>query len=628
MHMEIRSAPTEWTDAIAAFPPDIATMQDFFLWTAQRFGARAYLGRIDGGSQVQWLTRGEVHARALSAGRALAARGLRPGARVGVYCENRAESAIFLEAAQLFGYVAVFSFDPGLSEYAGFTFADAGVSALYVSPRKIDRLAGVLGAGLPALRVLVVNEDFDRAGLPLDGVEVALYDAFVAGGGDAALPKVWADDACTICYSSGTLGAPKGVKLSHSAMLYAIYTIIAAVDVREWIVHVSFLPIAHILERITLGVIMARGGRIVFASNGVAGAFEDMRRVHATGGPIIPFVLGKLHAKIMEKAEESPVKSWAMRSALWMQRFTRKLGFRSRVAETFVFDRIKRELGGCLEWFVVAGDTFSADMHRELSDILDIRLITIYGLSECGGPVAIADKYDIVPGTVGCLAPGFDIRFDEKNEILIKGPTMFSGYWNNKEVTEQCMKDGMFKSGDVGSVDKNGYLIVKGRSADIFEYSPGLTLAIPFLCFTYSKSDFVNQIFITPYKEKNCLLAVIVPKAAMVKYGLSVDHDITTEEELHKLCSTRRYTEWARKYLRKHARWEGLPSSGYLAAIRHVGHKFTIEDGLLTVTGKQRTSVFLEKFANEINSMKSEVDQRRARKQLSDDAFEYDDEEE
>ena len=626
--MEVKKAPQEWLDVISSFPHEVTTMQDFYCWTVRIFGEVPYLGYFDEKNYTHLISRRELHERALLLGSRLIQLGFKAGERVGVYCENRIESAVFLEAAQLYGFIVVFSFDPGLNGYAGYTFSDAGISVLYISAKKINKLETVLESKIPTLRMIIVNEDFDHGDIDLENIDIMLYDELMSKDKVQIeeMPKIDKEDICTICYSSGTLGAPKGVKLSHHAMLYAIYTIIASVDVREWIIHVSFLPIAHILERITFGVIMGRGGRIIFSSTGVSSCFEDMKRVHATGGPIIPFVLTKLHSSIMDKIKESKVKTFAMKSALYLQRLTRKLGFRSRIADTFVFDKIKKQLGGNLEWFVVAGDTLSSNVHQELTDILDIKLITIYGLSECGGPVGIADKYDIVPGTVGCLAPGFDIAFDEKNEILIKGPTMFSGYWNNKEITEQCMINGMFKSGDIGSVDPNGYLIVTGRSADIFEYSEGFKLAIPYLCFTYMKSDFVSQIFITPYKEKKCLLAIIVPPASMVKYGLTVDHDITTEEELYKLSNTKRYTEWARKYLRQYARWEKLPPSGYLAAIRHVGHPFTIEDGLLTATGKQRTNAFLEKFANEIKSMKEEVDQRRLRKQIKYEQFEYESE--
>ncbi|KAH0787066.1 long-chain-fatty-acid--CoA ligase 5 isoform X2 [Histomonas meleagridis] len=601
-------------------------MQDFYFWTDKKHGNRPYVGRIINDNQVVWTTRHQIHEQAMSLGTSLVEIGLKPGDRLGVYCENRIESVIFLEAAQIYGFNIVFAFDSSLEAYGSFIFSDSETSILYVSPLKSRNLNHIFKGGLPHLHTLILNEHIDQSykiKIPKN-VKQVLLEPLLHKTEYILPPLIVPEDICTICYSSGTVGAPKGVMLSHHVMLYAIYTITASVNAREWIIHVSFLPLAHILERITVGVIMFSGGRIVFARNNFGTAFEDMKIVHATAGPNIPFVLQKLHTTIKEKSCQNKFSQFALKTALSIQSFTRKLGFRSRIADSLVFDPIKKALGGCLEWFVVAGDTFSANVHQELSDILDIDLITIYGLSECGGPASISDRYDIVPGTVGCVAPYVNISISQNQDIYLNGNTMFSGYWNNPSITSKSYKGGMFSTGDKGYVDPHGYLIVTGRSSDIFEYEPGVQLALPYLSFAYQKSRYVNQIFIYPYAKRKCLLAIIVPKKSIVEYAMSAT--INDDETLEKLSREQRYTEWARKYLRSYARYEKLPSVAYLAAIRHVGKQFSIEDGLLTQTGKQRRKEFIKKFESDIEDMKKEVDERRERKKLTDDMLEYDDE--
>ncbi|KAH0789784.1 AMP-binding enzyme family protein [Histomonas meleagridis] len=626
--MEAKSSPRYWFDEYEKFPKSIKTMQDFYFWTDKKHGDSPYVGKFQD-NQVIWTTRHQVHEYAMSLGTSLLSLGFKAGDRIGVYCENRLECVIFLEAAQIYGFIIVFTFDAALQAYGNYVFADSGIVALYISPSKYVRTYRLFGNSIDSVRLLIVNELIPHTSenKEIHHLKQILLEPLLHQTTYSDIPTISPEDPCTICYSSGTVGAPKGVIISHRVMLHAIFTILATVNIREWIVHVSFLPLAHILERIAVGVIMFRGGRIVFASKGTANLFSDIKNAHGTGGPIIPSVLQSLHNAIFESASKSKIKNFAIKAALKIQNFTKMLGFRSRIADTFVLDSIKNSLGGCLEWFVVAGDTFSPTFQKDLSDILDIDLIAIYGLSECGGPAAISDRYDIVPGTVGCVAPGLTLQIDENNEIYLSGENLFSGYWNNPEITEKSFTNGMFRTGDKGYVDpKSGYLVVSGRSSDIFEYEPGVELALPYICFSYQKSEFVRQIFIYPFHEKRCLLAIIVPTTSIIEYYISNRQKIETPEDIEKYCKTRTYNEWARKCLRSHARYERLPPSAYLAAVRNVGRPFTIEDGLLTPTGKQRSNEFVKRFKNEIESMKMEVIKRRENKKLTDDMFEYEDE--
>jgi long-chain acyl-CoA synthetase len=296
-------------------------------------------------------------------------------------------------------------------------------------------------------------------------------------------------------------------------MLAGTWTIACSVNVTDAIIHVSHLPVAHILERLTLTVIMYRGGRIVFATERSIRAFEDMKLVHATAGPMIPSMLERFYSTVTSKG------GTAMKLALGISRICRKVGFRSRLADAFVFNKVRAELGGRLEWFVVAGACFHREIHESLSAILDIELVTIYGLSEAGGAVSVTDRHSVEPGTVGQLAPGTQIRFKASGEILIKSRATFSGYWRDDKVYAESFEDGWFRSGDMGRVDRLGNLIVTGRAYDVLEYEPGVELAIPFLVMSYAKYMMVADFFITPFKEERALIGVGVTTKRWVEYA-------------------------------------------------------------------------------------------------------------
>ena len=626
--MAVRPAPREWIEEYETFPKTVQTMQDFWLYNVKHNGNREYGGVIDTETgKVKWYTQSQIFEKAVAVGTHLLELGLKKGDRVGVYCENSLESVIFLEGLQLYGFIVVFAFNTGLASYPEFIFKDSEVSAIYISKGHMVNVEALFDGGAPpSLRFVIsqeIEKDFEEYPV-LKTVEQKPLSEFIECENVAAFPVVSPDEPCTICYSSGTIGAPKGVVMSNKAMVEAGWMVACAVNVTKDIVHVSYLPIAHILERITISVIMYRGGRIAFATKGALGAFQDMKTVRATAGPIIPVMLKGLDAKITSVLESNCVTKTISKVARGFSKVCRFFGFRSRIADWLLYDRIRQHLGGRIEWFVVAGDTFPRELHERLSEIFNMELVCIYGLSECAGAVTICDRHSIEPGTVGYLCPKTEIKFNEHNEILIRSPHVFTTYWNRPEVSKSAFENGWFRTGDKGSVDQYGNLIVSGRAYDILEYQPGVELAIPFLVVAYSNYCMLSDVYIYPFKEARALLAVCVTSREHVNYGLQ--EETTTDEEAERLAHSSRFYEWMRKILRSHARVERLPPCAYLAAVRCTVIPFSASGNLLTPTGKQKPMAFQEKFANEIAEMKEQVLNRRRNKHMDVDAFEYEDE--
>lgn len=584
---EERKLQKDWAERAADFPEELHTMQDFHLWTVNHWAKHIAYGNILSGG-FEWFTRAEIHKLALSLGSAMLRRGIKHGDRVGIFSENRYEAIVVLEACHLFGFISVITFSPGTYSYPQFSLEDADVAALFVSPTRAC-LPIFESINLPSLKFkILIESDPEVIGTTVLFDELAHEEIL-------PLPHIDPEDICTICYSSGTAGAPKGVLLSHRSMVMGTKVTDALVDVDYDIVHVSYLPFAHILERLAILLIQYRGGRIVFASHGTENLMEDYQRAGLTGGTNIPMVLSKVYTAIKEKTNNSRAFSVLFKFA----KVCRFIGFRSRLTD-LMFKKVRDSFGGRLEWQAVAGDTFDKEIHEFMEVVLDAKLITIYGLSECGGPVAACRLRDTRPGTVGIPALTVETKITEEGEVLVRSPLLFSGYWNNKELTQNAFIDGFFRTGDRGYRDKGGSLIIPGRLYEMV----GIELAIPYLRFSYRLNPCIEDIFIWPIDNLDCLVGIVKVKKETLEelYGRSL-----TEDEYIASVTNPQFLPWLHDNLERFVTDSNMKDLARLKSIRITTEPFTIENGFLTATGKLRMRYLAEHFANEIAEMTAEI---------------------
>ena len=590
----------------------IETMQDFFLYTSKKWSNERQLGHFTEEGEIEYFSFREIHDLAMHVGSFLMSKGLKPGDRVGVYSENRIESGIFLQACHLFGFVAVFTFDPAPAYYPRYTLVNAEVSCIYISQKKAEYFDVLFkGKFSDALKFVILNEP--KEGVP-EGVDTYIFDEIIDTPIIPSLPPVKPEDPCTIVYSSGTVGAPKGVVISHDAMVSGVFYIKVSVPVKYHDVHVSFLPMAHILERIGYLIFNYRGALIVFASQGTLHAVQDMKKAHITGGPIIPSILSKLHAGIMEKIN-TPFKKGFFNVCKGISGICRTIGFRSRLSDFLLFQTIKDKFGGNIQWFAVAGDVFDKKVHDDLSAIFGSELLAIYGLSECAGPLYVCPSCEYKPGTVGRPMPYVQTKFGPKQTILIKTPAMFTKYWKNHKTTLEAFVDGWYDTGDRGEIDpETHHLIVTGRAYDTFEFKPGVDLALPFLRFTYSKYVLVSDILLKPLEEYNCLVAIIVVDK---KIGDHFTKKTLTPEEFKELLKNKDFIEYVHLWTNNFGKDANLREGSAIAAARLTDEGFTQENGLVTATGKLKYVAACQKYEKEFEEMRQEIaDKIKAQQEL------------
>jgi len=297
---------------------------------------------------------------------------------------------------------------------------------------------------------------------------------------DADWPADWADQVATwprptsvdlfeIIFTSGTTGTPKGVMLSHANVLATVETAHNAIPPQEHRL-VSLLPLSHLMEQaIALFYALTVGADILYVrSRNPRVIFEAIRDHHVTTMLVVPQILDLFWGAIEREVEKAGRTSQFDR----LRSVARHLpyGLRRRL-----FRRVHAQLGGGLNLFVCAAAFLPPALQQSWEDV-GVVVMQGYGATECG-PASATSKQDHGLGTVGRTIPPVQVKLAEDGEILVNGPTVFSGYWRDAEATAAAFTpDGWYRTGDIGRHDDAGHLILMGRIKDIIVLPNGLNV--------------------------------------------------------------------------------------------------------------------------------------------------------
>lgn len=315
------------------------------------------------------------------------------------------------------------------------------------------------------------------------------------------------DDPCTIIYTSGTTGKPKGVVLSHSNIISNVMAVNEVVPVKDSDIFLSFLPLSHVLER-TIGCYMPLlfGATIAYAENVKQISFNT-REVMATILISVPRVFEKFYDSIWDKVNaSSPFRKKLFRWAITRQRGT-VLGW---VADMLVFRNIRKKFGGKLRLAISGGASLSENLAHFFSKI-GITILEGYGLTETSPVISTNREGEVKFGTVGKVIPGTKVKISEGKEVLVRGPGIFSGYYNDPKTTKGSFdKEGWFHTGDLGFIDAQGFLTITGREKEMFVLSGGKNIWPEPIENLLNNDKFILQSVVVGNKEK-FVGALIVP---------------------------------------------------------------------------------------------------------------------
>ena len=465
----------------------IATLNDIFFAAVEHNLDCMMLYR----EAAKWLpvTSREFRQRVARTSRALQAWGIRAGDRVAILSENRPEWPIADMACLLLGAVTVPLYTTLTAEQTAFALNDSGCRAIFLSSAaQLHKILSVLPQTLITTIAVMDPVDFQGDLAPFAGTCVAMNQITAQGPQDldseieSRARRVVPEDLATIVYTSGTTGTSKGARLTHGNIASNIDYSLREFDMRPGLTSISFLPLCHITARHLDFAMLYHGVTLAYCPF-LDQLAASLLEVKPSLFVAVPRVYEKIYAAAEQKAKglaQRVIFDWAL-SVGQHNRLEVLAGktpsSRSwKLANKLVFSKIRQAMGGKVETFISGG----APLGRELAEWYanaGIRIHEGYGLTETSPVIAVNTPRNHRIGTVGKILPNLEVRIAPDGEILVRGPSVFTGYWNRPEETKAAIVDGWFKTGDIGNLDGDGYLSVTDRKKDLIKTSGGKFIA-------------------------------------------------------------------------------------------------------------------------------------------------------
>jgi long-chain acyl-CoA synthetase len=460
------------------------TLNDVFFAATERNLDRVTLYRESG----TWLPISSSDFRRNVAGtvRALQEWGVRKGDRIAILSENRPEWSTADFAILLLGAVTVPVYSTLTPEQTAYTLRDSGASIVFVSTELQLRKVQTILSETQIKKIVVMDRIQSASG---QGGNVVLMDRFMKQGPltldpqtESAARSIQPDDLATIIYTSGTTGISKGAMLTHGNMASNITCSLLGFDMHPGHTSISFLPLSHVTARHVDFSMLYHGVTLAYCPF-IENLSETLLEVRPTVCVSVPRVYEKIYTKTEMMARGFPkrtIYNWALsvgranKPAILAGRVPTSPSW--KLANKLVFSKIREGVGGRVETFISGG----APLGRELAEwfaTVGIRIHEGYGLTETSPVIAVNTPVNHRIGTVGKILPNLEVRIAEDGEILVRGPSVFKGYWNRPDETQNAFQDGWFMTGDIGNIDADGYLSVTDRKKELIKTSGGKFIA-------------------------------------------------------------------------------------------------------------------------------------------------------
>jgi long-chain acyl-CoA synthetase len=449
--------------------------------------------------------------------------GCRAGDKLVILSENRPEW-VWTDFANLaLGGVTVPIYPTLVPEQIRYIIDDSDAKVVVCSTPELWKKVSAVRNQLPKVSHYVAMQPGAPEGvLSLDGLQELgrKADASDPGLYETRLAEIKPQDLASIIYTSGTTGVPKGVLLTHANFMSNVKALDAVIDfnVRDTIL--SFLPLSHVLERMTTFAFLYKGCTIGYAES-IETVAENLVEVRPTIMISVPRLFEKLYAKIMDKVLagsrlKKKIFFWAVRVGTEAGR--RSIGgepvggglrFRRRLAHRLVFSKILAKTGGRVKFFVSGGAPLAKDI-AEFFHAIGLVVLEGYGLTETAPVVACNTFEKLKFGTVGLPVPGVEVRIAEDGEILVRGPNVMRGYYKKDAETAEALAGGWFHTGDIGHLDSQGFLVITDRKKDLIVTAGGKNVAPQPIENKLKRSPYIASAVVVGSRRK-FVSALVVP---------------------------------------------------------------------------------------------------------------------
>jgi long-chain acyl-CoA synthetase len=461
--------------------PHPKTLVDIFYAVLDRNSGRVMLNHDETGWHP--ISAREFYKWVVGTARTLQAWGVGRGDRVSILSENRPEWAIADFATLAIGACVVPIYATLTVDQCLYVLRHSGAKTIFCSTTaQVEKIESIRGQ--TQLENIVLMEGQRPVGVH------GMREIMAAGPNDrdpefdAMAHSVTPADLCTIIYTSGTTGTPKGAMLTHGNMAanldYSLEAFEFDPDAGE--VSVSFLPLSHITARHLDYAEFHHGVTIAYCPD-MNNLPEVLEQIRPTIFVAVPRVYEKIYNQVQKQVGtglKRRLYEWALRvgrnHTTSILAGKRPRSAQWRIANALVFSKITRRMGGRVRTFISGGAPLGRELGEWYADV-GIRINEGYGLTETSPVIALNAPSAYKLGTVGRVLANVDLKIAEDGEILVKGPSVFSGYWAMPEETKNAFDGEWFKTGDVGTIDPDGFLIITDRKKDLIKTSGGKFIA-------------------------------------------------------------------------------------------------------------------------------------------------------
>ena len=537
---------------------------------------------------------------------ALEADGVKAGERVGVMLRNSPEWVMFDQAALGLGLIVVPLYTQDRPDNVAYIVNDAGCKVLLMGTlEQWATFKDVRGQLNTVTRILTVEP---LTAAPDDPRLKSIDQWLPAQGGETKHVPRDGNALATIVYTSGTTGRPKGVMLSHNNILSNSIAALEKLTVTPQDSFLSFLPLSHTFERTCGYYLTIMCGAMVAYARGIPQLAEDLQTIRPTMLISVPRIYERIWGAIRAKLDEGP----PLRKKLFMAavdvgyaRFEHaqgrgpwKLSFLLwPLLNALVASKVLARLGGRMKAAMSGGAALPPEISRVFIG-LGLPVLQGYGMTETSPIVSANSPADNLPASVGTVIRDVQVKLGENNALLVKGPNVMLGYWNNEGATQAMIgADGWLNTGDTARIDDQGHVFITGRIKEIIVMSNGEKIP---------PADMENAILRDPLFEHVMLLGEAKPYLSLIAV-LQADHwkKLAAEKGWRADEAATLRSEAVVKAIIERVAVQLKDFPGY-AQVRRVAlslDSWTVENGMLTPTLKLKRPKVMERFNAEIDQM-------------------------
>lgn len=566
--------------------------------------------------QYETITWKQLHHLVLGTSSGLRSQGLKAGDRVAILSQSVPEWNAVDLATLCSGAVTVPIYPSLLAKEIAYILKDCGATFLFVENEtqyaKAVEALKELGKKLP---LICFSDSFHE----IEGYEVVSFKAFsrltdknrAQSDLEAVCQSIEPETLASIVYTSGTTGVPKGVMLSHSNFTDTLRAAVVQVDIEATDCLLTFLPFSHIFGRVESFAPIFCGVKLAFAEN-IASIPQNILEIRPTYLISVPRIYEKIFAKIQTQVNStSPQKQklfwWAVDIGKQVVQLKSEnkpvpmvLELKYQVAKRLVLHKISDKMGGKIRLTVSGGAPLNTDLCK-FFHACGVRIMEGYGLTETTGPIIANAPEDYRFGTVGKPLQGAEMKIASDGEILLRGPMVFKGYYNNPKATKEVLtEDGWFHSGDIGEIDDRGFLKITDRKKEILVTAGGKNVAPQKLENLLKNAPYISNSIIIGDKQKYLTALITINEEEL---GQAVKDKGGQFSGVQQLCEHPEALELIQHQVDQINK--ELASFETIKKFRLLPIDFSIETGELTPSLKLKRRVILEKHKEKIDEMYS-----------------------